>query len=994
MREPELQAWWKEQQVYEQLAATNTGEPFTLHDGPPYANGDLHIGHALNKILKDFINKYQSLRGRKVQFVPGWDTHGLPIELKVLQSMKSKERQALTPIALRKRAAAFAVETMRKQRESFKRYGVWAEWDSPYLTLSPQYEAEQIKVFGAMVEQGHIYRGLKPVHWSPSSRTALAEAELEYPENHVSKSIYLGFPVHTASAALQKAAAAAAIQANEVRVAIWTTTPWTIPANLAVAVNPSMEYCLVVPTPTPHTAEGPTAEGQVGHIVAKDLVASLAGFMGLEAEDGAGAGAGGSDGNCGLKIVGTFSGAELVGSTYKHPLCDRVSEVIAGGDYITTHSGTGLVHTAPGHGAEDYLLGRKHGLPLLSPVNDLGRFTTEAGERFAGLDVLKEGNSEVIAALRESGTLIATEDYKHKYPYDWRTKKPTIFRATEQWFSSVSTYRDKALDAIEQVKWIPSAGKKRISSMVAGRGDWCISRQRSWGVPIPVFYSLETGEPLLTTETLIHIEGLVREHGSDCWWEMNEESLLPPSMKHLAEQYSKGTDTMDVWFDSGTSWAGVLKANTGDRAMRYPADLYLEGSDQHRGWFQSSLLTSIASQGVAPYKQVLTHGFVLDEKGFKMSKSVGNVVDPMKIITGGGNKKVEPAYGADTLRLWISSVDYTGDVRIGDEVIKQTSDNYRKMRNTLRYLLGSLSDFDPAVHAVPREELASIDKYILHLLEQTAGEMETAYDSFQFYKANHALLAFASQDLSSFYLDMAKDRLYVSAKDDPRRRSCQTVLHYLLEDLAVLMAPIVPHMAEDVWQNLPYPSSTPSVFQRAWPAPASASASAGADKDIVKKWETVRSVRSDVNKCMEVLRGAKKIGASQECQAVLYTDDPALAEMLKSLQGDDTFLPTPVQTDGCDDLRFVFMASQVTVVSSEEEVIERCGEQHDGCYLLAGSGTGTDSGISVGVARAAGRKCDRCWYYSESVGQDAEHTDVCLRCASVIRADNHSVQCE
>ncbi len=954
-REPALQKWWEEKGIYEKLAEENTGEKYILHDGPPYANGDLHIGHALNKILKDFINKYQTLRGKKVRYVPGWDCHGLPIELKVLQSMKSKEREALTPIKLRKRAAGFAVETMGKQRESFKRYGIWGDWEKPYMTLQPEYEAAQIRVFGEMVTAGHIYRGKKPVHWSPSSRTALAEAELEYPENHVSKSIYLGFKVVDSAPGLSAAVSEMGLN-GDVRVAIWTTTPWTIPANLAVAVNPEIDYCL---------ASSPAAFDGATFVVAQDLAASLADKLGLDAEAGQT-----------LTVHKVLKGADLVGTTYQHPLYDRQSKVIAGGDYITTDSGTGLVHTAPGHGQEDYQTGLKEGLPLLSPVNDLGQFTEEAGEQFKGMSVLGDGNTAVIEALEATGTLIKAEDYGHKYPYDWRTKKPTIFRATEQWFASVSTFREQALEAIDQVQWIPAVGKNRIVGMTESRGDWCISRQRNWGVPIPVFYNKDNNEPLMTPETLKHIEEIFRAKGSDAWWEMSVAELLPEGLRGQAEQYTKGTDTMDVWFDSGTSWAGVAQSRD---ELDYPADLYLEGSDQHRGWFQSSLLTSVASQGRAPYKTVLTHGFVLDEKGYKMSKSIGNVIDPKKIIEGGGNQKLEPAYGADTLRLWISGVDYSGDVCIGDNIIKQVSDGYRKLRNTLRYLVGSLSDFDPSTGAVSMDELGSIDKYILGKLSSTVGEVQGAYDEYQFYKANQALIAFANSDLSAFYLDMAKDRLYVSSKEDPRRRACQTVIHHLLEQLAVIMAPIVPHMSEDVWQNLPYPTDAESVFERGWPDKGSFPAHEEA------YWDKVRLIRNDVNKQIELMRIAKEVGANAECQVFLHTEDAALKATLKAMEGDKKLLSQAESTNGMDDLRFVLMTSQVTVVDSPGDVLSKCGT-----YNIA-SGE-SESGLTIGVMKAQGTKCDRCWYYSDSVGEDSEHDDICLRCADVIRKDGYKIE--
>lgn len=643
-REPELQKFWESEKIYEKLSQNNAGEKFILHDGPPYANGNLHIGHALNKVLKDIINKYQLLKGRKVRYVPGWDCHGLPIELKVLQELKTAEREKLTPLSLRKRAAEFAKEAVNVQRASFKRYGVWGDWDKPYMSLQPEYEAAQVKVFGEMMLRGHIYRGKKPVYWSPSSRTALAEAELEYPENHVSRSIYVGFLIVQPSATLSKLLAGTNGQG---RIAIWTTTPWTIPSNLAIAVNENIEYAVV--------SSSSVANGEK-IVMAKDLVDTFSKKLGLkEGEE--------------LVVESTLTGAQLADTTYSHPIYGRESSVVIGGDYITTESGTGLVHTAPGHGQDDYQTGLKYNLPLLSPVNDLGCFTEEAGEKLKGLNVLGDGNAAVIQMLTESGSLLLEESYNHKYPYDWRTKKPTIVRATEQWFASVSTFRAEAMAAIDAVEWIPAIGRNRIAAMTESRGDWCISRQRAWGVPIPVFYSKATNEPLMTKETLEHIESVFRTHGSDAWWELETADLLPPGpLREKADEYTRGSDTMDVWFDSGSSWAGVVKERD---ELSYPADIYLEGSDQHRGWFQSSLLTSVASQGVAPYKTVITHGFVLDEKGYKMSKSLGNVVDPLSIIEGGSNQKTNPAYGADTLRLFISSVDYSGDICIGENVIKQ-----------------------------------------------------------------------------------------------------------------------------------------------------------------------------------------------------------------------------------------------------------------------------------------------------------------------------------
>lgn len=586
-REPELQEFWKEARVYERLRDANPGAPFTLHDGPPYANGDLHCGHALNKVLKDFINRFQMMRGRKVRFVPGWDCHGLPIELKVLQGIKSTtERRALTPLALRERAADFAREAVGRQRDQFKRFGVWADWEEPYLTLDPAYEAAQLGVFGAMALNGHIYRGKKPVHWSPSTRTALAEAELEYPEGHTSRSIYVAMDVVKPTDAL-----AALLGGASASLAIWTTTPWTIPANLAIAVNERITYAVVQAPPAQDGAEGRRL------IVAKDLIGALGQTLGRQA--------GGKDAPAvPLAELGTLSGAQLAGSLYQHPLESRQSAVVVGGEYITTESGTGLVHTAPGHGRDDYLTGMKYGLPLLSPVDDGGLFTEEAGPRLQGKSVLSEGNAEVIAMLQERGALLCEEAYAHKYPYDWRSKKPTIFRATEQWFASVDGFRESALSAIGAVGWLPASGKNRITAMTEGRSDWCISRQRSWGVPIPVFYNKRTGEALLTPETVEHVRALVAQKGSNVWWEASTAELLPEALRGMADEYERGTDTMDVWFDSGSSWSAVADSRPG---LTYPADLYLEGSDQHRGWFQSSLLTSVAARGQPPYKTVLTH---------------------------------------------------------------------------------------------------------------------------------------------------------------------------------------------------------------------------------------------------------------------------------------------------------------------------------------------------------------------------------------------------
>jgi len=931
-REPELQTFWAEQQIYEQLSQNNPGDLFILHDGPPYANGALHIGHALNKILKDTINKYQLLQGRKVRYVAGWDCHGLPIELKVLQTLKPEERKQLTPLSLRQKAKEFALNAVENQLQSFKRYGIWGDWEHPYLTLTPDYEAAQIGVFGQMVLKGYIYRGLKPVHWSPSSKTALAEAELEYPEGHTSRSIYAAFEVTSLSKELQMPLDPFL---GELGVAIWTTTPWTIPANLGVSVNPDLVYAVVEVG-----ADFPSKFKYL--IVAKDLIGRLSDLLGTT-----------------LTEKATMMGRLLEHCTYRHPLFDRQSEILIGGDYVTTDSGTGLVHTAPGHGQEDYQVGLRYGLPLLSPVDDNGDFTEEAGQ-FAGLNVLGEGNSTVIQALADAGSLLKEEPYVHKYPYDWRTKKPTIFRATEQWFASVEGFRDAALAAIANVTWIPAQGENRITPMVAERSDWCISRQRSWGVPIPVFYDEETGEPLLNEETIAYVQAIVAEKGSDAWWELSVGELLPEQYRGRA--YRKGTDTMDVWFDSGSSWAAVLQQRDD---LRYPADLYLEGSDQHRGWFQSSLLTSVAVNGYAPYKTVLTHGFTLDEQGRKQSKSLGNVVDPMTVIEGGKNQKEEPPYGADILRLWVSSVDYTNDVPIGKTILKQMADVYRKIRNTARFLLGNLHDFDPAKDAVPYEQLPELDRYMLHRITEVFKDVQDAFESFQFFRFFQAVQNFCAVDLSNFYLDIAKDRLYISAVDSLRRRSCQTVLAIAVENLARAIAPVLCHMAEDIWQAIPYPTPYKSVFEAGWVKLDSEWNA----PELAEKWETLRQVRAEVNKVLEKARAEKEIGSSLEAKVLLYVPDAQLRQTLAALNPSDSL----ASRNGVDELRYLFLTSQVELIDSPDRL--------SGLKYTSSSET-----LSVGVTDADGQKCDRCWNYSTHVGESYDHPLLCERCIPVVTA--------
>jgi isoleucyl-tRNA synthetase len=927
-REPEIQKFWEDNKIYERLSQNNPGDLFILHDGPPYANGSLHLGHALNKILKDIINRYQLLRGRKVHYVPGWDCHGLPIELKVLQNMKPAERQNLTPLQLRQKAKEFALSTVDEQRESFKRYGIWGDWEHPYLTMKPQYEAAQIGVFGQMVLKGYIYRGLKPVHWSPSSKTALAEAELEYPEGHTSRSIYAAFPMTGLSEAVKPVLGEFLPQLG---VAIWTTTPWTIPGNLAVALNPSLNYAVVeVSSPV----EGVSFKYL---IVAADLVERLSEVLGTQ-----------------LTVKATVKGKDLEHSTYRHPLFDRESPIVIGGDYVTTESGTGLVHTAPGHGQEDYIVGQRYGLPILAPVDDNGNFTEEAGQ-FAGLNVLGDGNQAVIDALTAAGSLLKEEPYQHKYPYDWRTKKPTIFRATEQWFASVEEFRDEALKAIASVKWIPAQGENRIRPMVAERSDWCISRQRSWGVPIPVFYDEETGEPLLNEETISHVQGIFAEKGSDAWWELSALELLPEKYRNNGRSYRKGTDTMDVWFDSGSSWAAVAEQRP---ELRYPVDLYLEGSDQHRGWFQSSLLTSVAVNDCAPYKTVLTHGFILDEQGRKQSKFLGNVVDPKIVIEGGKNQKQEPGYGVDVLRLWVSSVDYTSDVPLGKNILKQLTDIRNKIRNTARFLLGNLHDFDPEKDAVPFEEMTQLDRYMLHRMTEVFKEVTEAFDSFQFFRFFQTVQNFCVVDLSNFYLDIAKDRLYISAPNTFRRRSCQTVLKIALENLARAIAPVLCHTAEDIWQFLPYKTPYKSVFEAGWVQLEEK----WQNPELAALWQQLRQLRTEVNKVLEEARVNKMIGSSLEAKVLLYVADEQLRSSVKALNASQ---------NGIDELRYLFITSQVDLLDSPEAV--------QGLEYSLQSDT-----WEIGVVNAEGQKCDRCWNYSTHVGEFAEHPLICERCVAAL----------
>ena len=968
-KEPLMQKWWLENNVYKQIssaaAATDRGggegECFTLHDGPPYANGDLHIGHALNKILKDFITRYQALRGKRVRYVPGWDTHGLPIELKVLQSIKDPEtRKQLTPIKLRKKAAKFAMGQVEQQSKQFQRYGIWGDFDNPYMTLQPEYEASQLEVFGKMFLNGHIYRGKKPVHWSPSSQTALAEAELEYPDVHVSQSVYVAFPINVAEGAnVTNETLKTSLKENQLKLAVWTTTPWTMPANAAVAMNPKLEYRVC------------DFKGEK-IIVANDLIESLSET--LESK---------------LTPLGDapFLGAELEGLTYQHPtIQERVNPVIVGGDYITIDAGTGLVHTAPGHGQDDYVAGLKYNLPLHSPVDDLGNFTEEAGNsELVGLNVLGEGNEKCIEQLTAANALLKREAYEHKYPYDWRTKKPTIFRATEQWFCSVEGFRDDALKALDSVKFIPESGSKRMRPMVSGRSDWCISRQRSWGVPIPCFFFEETNEVLMDESIIKHVTDIVRKEGTDAWFMKDIEDLLPSEHKSKASSLRRGTDTMDVWFDSGSSWNGVLN----ERGMDAPCDLYLEGSDQHRGWFQSSLLTSVAATGRAPYKTLLTHGFVLDENGYKMSKSKGNVIDPKFVIEGGKNQKTEPGYGADTLRLWVASTDYNSDVSIGTNVIKQTSENYRKIRGTLRFLMGVENDFVRKEHAIAFDQLPGFDKYCLYRLEDAMKKIEHAYDNYNFAAVNSEINAFTTF-LSNVYLDVSKDRLYLSHPSDPNRRAAQTVVHELITNLLAALAPILPHTAEEAFlarDAVAKEDKQTSVFLQGWPNKENSNSNSIMSQADAKNWEALIDLRSVANLAIEDARNSKLIGASLETSIKVFAEDETFTQFLKT---NESFL------------KEMFICSEVILCATAEDFSSSSSSRDDDDekkkeqkvssssssseFSKSGDSECVSGKLFASASRARGEKCLRCWCYSRRLGETdkVKHPKLCERCGPIV----------
>ncbi|MBM7540502.1 isoleucine--tRNA ligase [Amphibacillus cookii] len=889
-KEPKIQEQWDEAALYQKAQKRTNGRPlFVLHDGPPYANGDLHMGHALNKILKDFIVKYKSMSGFHAPYVPGWDTHGLPIETALAK--KKVDRKKMSAAEFRQKCAEYALKQVDNQRTQFKQLGVRGDWENPYVTLDKAYEAAQIEVFGEMAKKGYIYKGLKPVYWSPSSESALAEAEIEYQDKR-SPSIYVAFEVKEGKDLL----------AGDEKFVIWTTTPWTIPANLAIALHADLNYVVV------HVNNEKL-------IIAEALVENVAKV--LEWED--------------YQILKTFKGKEAERLVAKHPFYDRDSLIILG-EHVTTDGGTGLVHTAPGHGEDDFLVGKAYGLDVLCPVDEKGVFTDQA-PGFEGL-FYDKANKLITEKLEENNALLGLTFITHAYPHDWRTKKPVIYRATNQWFASIKDFRADILAEIERINWVPKWGETRLFNMVRDREDWCISRQRIWGVPIPVFYG-EDRTPIITDETIKHVANLFREHGSNIWFEWEAKDLLPDGFRseHSPNgQFTKEMDIMDVWFDSGSSHQGVLEQRP---ELRRPADLYLEGSDQYRGWFNSSLSTSVAVTGKSPYETILSHGFALDGQGRKMSKSVGNVVVPAKIMK---------QYGADILRLWVASVDYQADVRVSDDIIKQTSEGYRKIRNTFRFLLGNLADFDPKEHQVADDDLHELDRYMLIKLQQLINKVKKAYDAFDFSTVYNQIHQFCSAELSAFYLDFAKDILYIEPENSPRRRSIQTVYYETVVSLVKLLTPILTHTAEEIWAYIPEKEAE-FVQLTDMPEPRDIR---NADQ-LLGKWDQFIAVRDDILKALEEARADKIIGKSLEAKLTVKAKDDATKALLEQIERLDQ----------------LFIVSKVEVVDQ----IESTKDYH---Y------------VQVNVEKYDADKCERCWVASETVGQNEQHPQLCQRCAEVV----------
>ncbi|WP_026867541.1 isoleucine--tRNA ligase [Jeotgalicoccus marinus] len=889
-KEPKMQDHWRDIDLYNKKLKLNEGNtPFVLHDGPPYANGNLHMGHALNKIIKDFIIRNKQMQGYYSPYVPGWDTHGLPIEQALTN--KGVDRKSMSIEEFRNKCIEFANSQIDIQREGFKRMGVDGEWDNPYLTYKPEFEASQVRVLKDMVEKGLIYKGKKPIYWSPTSESSLAEAELEYKDKK-SPSIYVAFEVTDGKGIVD----------NGVKFVIWTTTPWTIPSNLALAVHKNLNYVQF------------NYQGEE-YIVAEDLLDFFCEEVEFDKEQ--------------VTRTKEFKGESLDRLVARHPLIDRDSLVVLG-DHVTTEAGTGVVHTAPGHGDDDFKVGQQYGLDVLSPVDDKGVFTSEAG-KYEGL-FYDEANKVITEDLEAAGALLKLSFYTHSYPHDWRTKKPVIFRATPQWFASIDGVRQDILDALMDTKFQVEWNRKRMYNMIKNRGDWVISRQRVWGVPLPFFYA-EDGQEIIDADVIEHIATLFEKHGSNIWFEWDAKDLLPEGFSHEGSpngEFTKETDIMDVWFDSGSTHRGVLDYRD---YLTYPADLYFEGSDQYRGWFNSSLITSVATKGHSPYKELLSHGFVMDGQGKKMSKSLGNVILPTKVMQ---------QMGADIIRLWVMSSDFQEDVRVSDDILKQVSEVYRKIRNTFRFLLGNVNDFNPNVDAVAYDDLFEVDKYMYNRFNKLKTFMLDSYDKYDYVTMYQTVQNFINVDLSNFYLDYGKDILYIEKADAPIRRSLQTVLYKILKELNLLLTPVLVHTTEEIYEHTPF-TEKESVHLEHYPEREDI------DQALVEKWQKFMAVRDDVYKALEVARNEKVIGKSLDAKVTISQPE--------NLDLDDIR----------GSLAQFFIVSQVEVV---DELTD---------------GTAYDN-VKVKVEHAEGERCNRCWNYSTADSIVSGEDDICPRCREVVDA--------
>ncbi len=911
-REPATEQKWMQEDIYKKMLEKNEGhESFVLHDGPPFSNGNIHMGTAMNKVLKDFINKSKSMAGYYTPYIPGWDNHGMPIESAIIKQNKL-DRKKMSVSEFRSACHAFAQKFVDIQMTSFKRLGVLGDWENPYLTMAPSFEAEEVKVFGEMYKKGYIYKGLKPVYWCPSDETALAEAEIEYAEDKC-KSIYVKFRVTD-----DKGLFTGLSDLDKTYFIIWTTTTWTLPGNVAIAVHPREKYALI------------KASNGEYYVTAEALAEKTMKAGGVES----------------FEIVKTFAGEELEYAKTKHPFLDRES-VVVNADYVTMESGTGCVHTAPGYGVDDYFTGVKYKLEILVAVDDKGYQTEKAG-KFAGLKY-DESNEAIFDDMKQSGALFAYEEISHQYPHCWRCKNPIIFRATPQWFCSVDAFRNEAVKACKDVEWLPEWGENRIISMVNERADWCISRQRQWGLPIPVFYCEDCGKPVCTDETINKVSEIFAQKGSNAWFDLEAAELLPDGFvcPHCGgKHFYKEKDTLDGWFDSGSSHRAVIKN------IKWPCDLYLEGADQYRGWFQSSLLTAVGATGKgAPYRQVLTHGWVVDGEGKAMHKSLGNSVYPEDVIK---------VYGADLLRLWVASSDYRVDVRVSDDIFKQLSEIYRKIRNTTRILLANLGnpaeDFDPAKDCVPFEQMEEIDKWIVAKFNDLVKRVKDAYNSYEFHLIYHDMHNFCAIELSKLYIDISKDRVYVQSKNSPLRRSAQTAMYYILSGFTRLIAPILSFTAEEIWQFMPHTANdnAESVFLNYMPGYREDLAFA----ETAAKYDKLFDVRDDVMKALELARAEKKIGKSLDAKVVIY--DKKDSELMKLFESFG------------DELSDIFICSGVELTDAAPD---------------AEAYADTLSGIAVKVVPAVGTKCDRCWFIREDVSEDGEGGHICKRCASIVNAD-------